>query len=227
MDVNSDVCRPVWDLNGNICPYGYPVDVPFSNWTYRHGANFIDIIAGILSCAPLLLMLYTHIGLYYRRKCSQLFGALLFYVVGAVIFIGKVIAVQKRPQGTCLTSCGMPSGHSAESFAFVVWFFLTLNESYYLTLPLIFVPWSRWFLLDHSFAQITVGSCIGVLLAFGWFRIAVFLCERRPTGMNCVLTWFQDDLSFKRSSTSTVEDEHLHLSSSPPLTPQPEVESKV
>merc|ERR1719473_1323872 len=30
----------------------------------------------------------------------------------------------KRPEGSCKPSCGMPSGHSVQIFAFVVWLFL-------------------------------------------------------------------------------------------------------
>ena len=132
--------------------------------------------------APLFLLILTHSGLAFKRNVIELFSVVLFWVIYGITIWLKYVVSEPRPAGTCLESCGMPSGHSSISIGFLIWY-LAIDYGgkwKYAFLVLTLVPWSRWQLQDHSFAQCIFGSLLGTMLALGW--VALFMGVRRhPT----------------------------------------------
>merc|ERR1712079_583522 len=92
----------------------------------------------------------------------------------------KPLIEQRRPVGSCLTSCGMPSGHSLNSISLLTWLtceiFLAQAVSsgqrirHFALVLLLLGPvgWSRTCLRDHSWAQVGVGSSLGLFVGCAW-----------------------------------------------------------
>eukprot|EP01063_Lacrimia_lanifica_P019224 TRINITY_DN2631_c0_g1_i1.p1 TRINITY_DN2631_c0_g1~~TRINITY_DN2631_c0_g1_i1.p1 ORF type:complete len:272 (+),score=94.87 TRINITY_DN2631_c0_g1_i1:50-865(+) len=92
---------------------------------------------------------------------------------------------QKRPLASCLVSPGMPSSHSVISIGLLVWFLLERVDlrdvkgmsfdkpwkGLAALLVLAPVPPSRVVLNDHSLAQVTAGSLMGVATALAFFNL--------------------------------------------------------
>merc|ERR1719272_1649704 len=124
------------------------------------------------------MALICFIGCLIRYRGSREAITLLFFpcVLAVVMVVLKTIIAQKRPEGSCLTSCGMPSGHSMSSIGLLTFLVCELvtrssmdgvpREQLLVVLAIIFlpVPWSRVQLHDHSVAQVIAGSMVGLIL---------------------------------------------------------------
>eukprot|EP00929_Paragymnodinium_shiwhaense_P100339 TRINITY_DN62598_c0_g1_i2.p1 TRINITY_DN62598_c0_g1~~TRINITY_DN62598_c0_g1_i2.p1 ORF type:complete len:187 (+),score=11.38 TRINITY_DN62598_c0_g1_i2:282-842(+) len=114
-----------------------------------------------------------------------------------VVAVLKVIIQQPRPR-SCLSNCGMPSGHSSFAggmFVVFVWHLVLHPEDpterlqcsceahaaapargpvlklLLICLLMIPVPWSRIYLGDHSGAQCAIGASIGAGLGILWVTL--------------------------------------------------------
>eukprot|EP00921_Rhytidocystis_pertsovi_P001191 GHVQ01002025.1.p1 GENE.GHVQ01002025.1~~GHVQ01002025.1.p1 ORF type:complete len:335 (+),score=65.61 GHVQ01002025.1:67-1071(+) len=110
--------------------------------------------------------------------CAGLFSAFL-----------KSIFKQRRPLGSAAGSHGMPSAHSAITVSAVLWLLLEFSvvngifadfdpsRKIFLisVLLLLFapVPWARWRLKDHSFAQVVAGSAVGLIIGAIAFALRI------------------------------------------------------
>lgn len=156
----AQACRPSWFENADSkCPYGIHADIPFSGLTVPNDVTVLSIVAIALSIAPLILSACLCGSLMMKRRVSDFLGLNLFVFHGVVNFSLKWIFEEGRPIGSCLTSCGMPSGHSQMALGFALWFCIIENPA--LGVPFIFVPWSRVYLRDHSILQVFIGSLVG------------------------------------------------------------------
>ncbi len=90
-------------------------------------------------------------------------------------FLLKHLVHQSRPSGSCLSTRGMPSSHSALAAAWASAIALRSMMSTaprFLCLLLAGVPWARYRLSDHSLAQVSVGCLVGMTLAYAEYRLA-------------------------------------------------------
>eukprot|EP00658_Telonema_sp_P-2_P028915 TRINITY_DN22068_c0_g1_i12.p1 TRINITY_DN22068_c0_g1~~TRINITY_DN22068_c0_g1_i12.p1 ORF type:complete len:232 (+),score=39.55 TRINITY_DN22068_c0_g1_i12:763-1458(+) len=114
----------------------------------------------------------------------------LIVVINEGLF--KRVISQDRPQGSCLSSKGMPSSHAELSIG--LWWYIQLEVFfkkeltstgcwsvhnklvvvgvvYVLLLP---VPFSRVVLHDHSWAQVGVGALVGATVGTLWFVLLLY-----------------------------------------------------
>ncbi|GAB9477480.1 hypothetical protein Gpo141_00014559 [Globisporangium polare] len=174
------------------------------------------------SLVPVLLALEL---LLVRRTWTRVFAFLFVPVVTTLtttvlVRIFGACEACLRPCGTCLSTEGMPSGHSASSIGMWLWIFLeTLlgvgrNLSWrtrvHVTLAsaVLFapVPYSRVHLGDHTPLQVSIGAIVGVAFAVLYFmilrlvvgkkldRASQWLAERR-----CVSILIENDYYTERS----------------------------
>jgi len=197
LDFSHKACHPTWySEDKTACPYGKAIPLPFSRFTWHDPLTFMDVVAAILSSAPFALCLYILWRIFWKKGISDVASALLLILTGIFTFIVKAIVQQPRPSHSCLVTCGMPSGHSVACIGLFVWFLL-VGHSRYGSIPLLFVPWSRWFLSDHSLAQVCIGSIFGCVLAFGWFHGILYIRKRKPECLSRLLSWCKDDFPRK------------------------------
>eukprot|EP00397_Hematodinium_sp_SG-2012_P035637 GEMP01038357.1.p1 GENE.GEMP01038357.1~~GEMP01038357.1.p1 ORF type:complete len:276 (+),score=36.46 GEMP01038357.1:382-1209(+) len=210
-------CLPAWSKEGRACPYGYTLNIPFSGFTVHKHVDYLDVLAFMLSSLPVVIFLYVHFRALVKRGIADLFGLLLFWVLILTTVVAKIIIMQPRPDGSCLTSCGMPSGHAITSIGFVCWFAMVEQLAGFPALLLLLVPWSRWQLDDHSVYQIAAGTLIGAILAYMWRVVAQYICSdrcpmsrkiRRNFACDCRL-FFRPLLSDSDRALTTQENERL------------------
>jgi len=119
----------------------------------------------------------------------RLFWTFAVALVGVIIVLNegiiKRIVQEKRPDGSCLHSFGMPSSHSAISMGLLAWVLLEMIIGQSLIPTMLFlkrgwisllflvtcvpVPWSRVMLKDHSTLQVFIGSGVGICIAVLYF----------------------------------------------------------
>eukprot|EP00744_Colponema_vietnamica_P000814 GILI01001414.1.p1 GENE.GILI01001414.1~~GILI01001414.1.p1 ORF type:complete len:236 (-),score=70.34 GILI01001414.1:428-1054(-) len=146
--------------------------------------DFLGVVAVAYSIWPYvwfaLMGLWLIVG---RTTRGLLMVLLLAFVTLFNELVLKNIFVQRRPVLSCLESYGMPSGHSANAGVSFTIIFLELLFNYRSSdvvkrilycfatvLAFLPVPWSRVYLNDHSFEQVTAGFITG----FG-FGVLMFL----------------------------------------------------
>lgn len=202
MDVGH--CEPWWVTDGlKTCPYGTPLigDVTLPN--NLTGVAILAVIYGYVPYVFSLLFLVRFIWKRGTRDVANLLFILFLFILNELIL--KEIINEHRPgqedrnatTGSCLSSCGMPSSHSAMALAFYV---LLLTDAFcqtlrvytdhipmrrnYLFLNLILmivllpVPVSRVVVNDHSFAQIFAGGGSGMVASISWLFALQFLQHR-------------------------------------------------
>eukprot|EP00403_Amphidinium_massartii_P025326 CAMPEP_0178401916 /NCGR_PEP_ID=MMETSP0689_2-20121128/16560_1 /TAXON_ID=160604 /ORGANISM="Amphidinium massartii, Strain CS-259" /LENGTH=232 /DNA_ID=CAMNT_0020022775 /DNA_START=43 /DNA_END=741 /DNA_ORIENTATION=- len=219
MSAHHGDCEPDWALNGLDCPYGRSAGAMGATFTWPNNASFIDGVAMFYSgpvffCAiyfPVLAMLLTF--------CGQ-FSVVVAAVPLMAIFSNmgfKHLARDIRPEGGCLTSCGMPSGHSQLTIAVAAFVLLEVFSRprlhrgiFWLAIALVVVllvpvPWSRVQLGDHSVAQVLVGSAVGILEALLWFLIVRLVLMRFMPALDKITEWsrffLRDDYTPKEAAT--------------------------
>jgi len=163
-----------------------------ATFTWPENPTFLDGLAAFYSgpvffCAmygPAALVLLTCFGLASMTLCVV---PVISVFTNALL---KGLVADMRPTGTCLTSCGMPSGHSQTTIAvatFIVLEVCTRRHSgrvlpstvlIVVALILLPVPWSRVQLDDHSISQVLIGSCVGLLEAGLWYLFVRFVLAK-------------------------------------------------
>eukprot|EP00760_Papus_ankaliazontas_P011611 PhM_4_TR14880/c0_g1_i1/m.107106/K07252/E3.6.1.43; dolichyldiphosphatase len=164
--------------------------VPFLDVTIPNDRTWVTDAAVFYSIHPWIFGLILLLATVALRRVTLMF-ALLFGVVCVFVNEGivKRIVSQDRPYGTCLSSKGMPSSHSllAIGYTTFTWLEMLLHHFFIknenrttfmnslklgfavaLGILMIPVPISRVELKDHSKAQVTVGSLIGIGLAIAY-----------------------------------------------------------
>lgn len=182
-------CFPEWFVQERDCPYGRASNVPLANFTWpKDHSSWVAYIAAFYSLMPLLVGVGPALAFVWTRGTRELLAVVFFvFYVAPVVFIMKHIVADRRPEGSCLVSCGMPSGHALDCVSFLTWcaleiaFSKTVNPTrkicYVTALLAVFLPvgWSRIVLRDHSLRQVLVGTVIGALMGTSWY---LFLCQR-------------------------------------------------
>ena len=94
--------------------------------------------------------------------------------------IVKNIIAQPRPEDSCSTTYGMPSGHSLFSGALFAYTWLLHHfcngefsgrSVFFYGVMAVLIPTSRVYLHYHTQAQVVAGSLVGVLCAVLFFRM--------------------------------------------------------
>eukprot|EP00747_Dinoflagellata_sp_TGD_P179995 gnl/TRDRNA2_/TRDRNA2_31721_c0_seq1.p1 gnl/TRDRNA2_/TRDRNA2_31721_c0~~gnl/TRDRNA2_/TRDRNA2_31721_c0_seq1.p1 ORF type:complete len:363 (-),score=23.39 gnl/TRDRNA2_/TRDRNA2_31721_c0_seq1:75-1163(-) len=127
-------CIPKWAslVNGNVigeCPYGIklPGDV---TWSYDlHDESPVEhLLCVAWGYIPYVVVLSAICELLAKRGTRELqFVAFVGFTTGLNEFVFKHLVKQARPEGSCLHTCGMPSGHSTMSVGFATLMFLDLS----------------------------------------------------------------------------------------------------
>lgn len=119
-------CPPQWHVNSSsVCPYGHQfifgdvtvpkeLTVPLGTCVLYGIIPFIVIGASILDCTCRSVK-NRGIG---TREASFLSFVLVIVALNELVF--KSLARQQRPIGSCLMSCGFPSGHSVMAVGFFI-----------------------------------------------------------------------------------------------------------
>mmetsp|Transcript_52071 Transcript_52071/g.151306 ORF Transcript_52071/g.151306 Transcript_52071/m.151306 type:complete len:265 (+) Transcript_52071:88-882(+) len=179
---SSGSCKPAWAVQEMPCPYGHLSGPPQSHYTMpKDSPTWLDYVAAFYSWAPFVLAIGFPLAFLWTRGTREILGICHFWLVCLLMVVLKAIIGLPRPAGSCLTSCGMPSGHTMQSMAFFTWLLLevfaskkmsTLGKGMHLLVGgilLLPVGWSRTQLSDHSWAQVIVGGAVGIVWTLGWF----------------------------------------------------------
>lgn len=177
----------------------------FTYAEYPSDQKVLGLSMVFLSFVPHLIGIYT-ISVMIHSKCFKHFSFLLGLLLSheSAKYLKRFIR-QPRPEGTILTSYGMPSDHSMFVFFATVYTILLLRSrpslrtfSFLLSSTVMvtfasLVCYSRYFLNAHTVEQISVGATLGSLLAPLWFHISQrYLTERSV--LHSVFTRFLDSL---------------------------------
>jgi len=172
---DQESCIPAWSVAGRTCPHGSLIKLFASDFTWPNSVGPMEYIAMFYSSVPFLSLIVIVLLLIYHRGQRELAAFVYFPVVtGFVSFTLKHLLQQIRPDGSCITSCGMPSGHAIMAIGVATVLLCELFSRDAITgigkaLPATFVllilfpvPWSRVWLNDHSVPQVLVGSLVGM-----------------------------------------------------------------
>mmetsp|Transcript_90706 Transcript_90706/g.259492 ORF Transcript_90706/g.259492 Transcript_90706/m.259492 type:complete len:328 (-) Transcript_90706:91-1074(-) len=189
-----DRCMPAWAANGTACPHGNAINLPFAAFTAPLHPGLVSLVACCYSMLPFFGMLANLLLILKRRRSREVIWLLFTLSTSGLNALIKLMVGQPRP-ASCLTSCGMPSGHSCYAIGFLLFAMLWDSVSRVpmddqaggddrralrgvafacLLLP---VPWSRVQLGDHSESQVFVGSAVGAVGAGIWLLALGPCCE--------------------------------------------------
>lgn len=179
---SAKACVPEWALKGMACPHGFQSGLPFSTWTWPYeGVVTLHYVAAFYSAIPFFIMVGLPVLFLWTRGTREALAIVFWFQLVIVMLVLKTLVALPRPEGSCLTSCGMPSGHTMVSIAYLVWIclevglsravavqrkVLLLSAACVLLLP---VGWSRTFFKDHDWPQVIVGGLVALLMACVWY----------------------------------------------------------
>lgn len=118
-------CKPTWDDQGLSCPYGQKLALEVTYPKDPSGWQVISVIYGYMPwalCFAILLLFVI------RRGTRELAFGLLPLITAGINELVKLGIKEPRPLGSCLTSCGMPSSHSAVAIG--LFLYLVLDAAY-------------------------------------------------------------------------------------------------
>lgn len=187
-------CVPRWSIQGKQCIHGSRVSLPGCSFTMPKEGSVWTGIAGLYSALPFFCVVVTVVLFLRRRKPRELCWLLCSLSTTSFAVCMERLLKERRPE-SCLTSCGMPSGHSAFSLSFLLfvlgWDSLSrvprvdadssnqrrLARKVALALLMLPVPWSRVVLGDHTARQAFAGCIVGALGALLWLLCFGPCCE--------------------------------------------------
>mmetsp|Transcript_89965 Transcript_89965/g.259301 ORF Transcript_89965/g.259301 Transcript_89965/m.259301 type:complete len:260 (+) Transcript_89965:146-925(+) len=187
-------CVPDWSIEGYPCTHGYKFFLPGSSFTIPSPGSVWTMVGCFYSAMPFFCTLAAILLLLRRRKPREMCWLLCSTSTTAACNLMKRWFREQRP-ASCLTTCGMPSGHSAFALSFLVFVLVWDSLSRVpqiesghncsgrharkvaLACVMLPIPWSRVVLGDHSMRQVFGGSIIGVLGAALWLLIFGPCCE--------------------------------------------------
>ncbi|KAG3108768.1 hypothetical protein PI124_g11992 [Phytophthora idaei] len=190
-------CCQMWGEDSKRCERGpctstwimrkfFSLSMPLDSIT------FWDVICTVYSMVPYLVLIAIIVEALLRsRRYTRVFAILLpiiLTVLNTVILV-KILGdcdECPRPAGSCLVSNGLPSGHATNAIGLWTWVVLEaivgVGERvrhwsvgrkavvvFFATLVLTPVPYSRYYLGDHTALQVAVGSADGFVLGVAYF----------------------------------------------------------
>lgn len=193
---STEQCVPVWMQNSTdnlTCPFGRELAIPLAALTVPEDLNFVNLLACCYSAVPFLASLANVILICKHRRPQEANWLLCTSSASLLHVVLKIGFSERRPTGSCLSSCGMPSGHStyAVGFCLILLWDLVFAPAALgpgdskgmrtVLISLVFLPvtWSRYQLRDHSLAQILAGSFLGILCSVMWIVCAGRWLEAR------------------------------------------------
>mmetsp|Transcript_27996 Transcript_27996/g.73843 ORF Transcript_27996/g.73843 Transcript_27996/m.73843 type:complete len:687 (-) Transcript_27996:213-2273(-) len=127
-------CDPpahTWTTQFKDCPYGWagPGGVTWPDWKLAQKNNVTALLdsgsgpllynASVVFCyIPYVVALWACVVLVLRRGTRELHFVLFIAIATGSTTLLKMSSVQARPEQSCLSSCGMPSSHSALAVGF-------------------------------------------------------------------------------------------------------------
>lgn len=127
-------CEPpahTWTRQFQDCPYGWagPGGVTWPDWNLAQKNNVTGMLdsgsgpflykASVVFCyIPYVVALWACVVLVLRRGTRELHFVLFIAIATGSTTLLKMSSVQARPEQSCLSSCGMPSSHSALAVGF-------------------------------------------------------------------------------------------------------------
>ena len=124
-------CQPSWYTNNQPCPYG--TAIPFFDVTVPKDPSAWQIVGIGYGFVPWILCFMILLVFLIKRGTREFAVGLLPLVVAGIVALVKFIAKQARPEGSCLSSCGMPSAHAATSTA--LFLYLVLDAAHRVLTP--------------------------------------------------------------------------------------------
>mmetsp|Transcript_53157 Transcript_53157/g.99661 ORF Transcript_53157/g.99661 Transcript_53157/m.99661 type:complete len:244 (-) Transcript_53157:76-807(-) len=177
-------CLPDWAKAGGSCPYGHSSGILLGTWTWpSEGVGAVHYVAAFYSFMPMLLLGGFVLLGFWTRGARELLAFLYQWICIWVMYALKLTFQQRRPEGSCSTSCGMPSGHTLESIGTLTWLLLEVFMAKSLEPKqkgsiaaiggalLLPVGWSRVVFNDHSWPQVLAGAAFGVVVAVLWYGL--------------------------------------------------------
>jgi len=181
----SQPCAPSWYAQRLQCPYGHSFKAVSLTWP-NEDVGFLTFVAAFYSMVPFFVSIVSMLALLVRRGVSNVL-VISFQVIaaGGVVIILKHLFRQPRPIGSCLSSCGFPSGHATVTIGLLTWVVLEValsgrwaKEKRRCVLVLVLavmllgpVGWSRTVLHDHSWKQVIAGSMVGIVVGALWLLL--------------------------------------------------------
>jgi len=112
-------CPPhAWERQGSVCPYGYAVAEvtwPFGEMLHESDEGTVMFMraCAIWSTLPYVVYVFSVVRLC-RFRGTRDFNFVFFVLFVSLLnqVVLKRLVHQMRPERSCLTSCGMPSGHT-------------------------------------------------------------------------------------------------------------------
>ncbi|KAG1690549.1 hypothetical protein DVH05_028052 [Phytophthora capsici] len=190
-------CCEMWGEDSKRCERGpctgtWIMRKFFSLSMPLYSVTFWEVICTVYSMVPYLVLITIIVEALVRSRCyTRLFAILLpiiLTVLNTVILV-KVLGECDdcpRPAGSCLVSNGLPSGHATNAIGLWIWLVLEAIVGvghrvrrwsprrkavvvFFATLVLTPVPYSRYFLGDHTVLQVVIGSVDGLVLGIAYF----------------------------------------------------------
>lgn len=124
-------CQPAWYANTQTCPYG--TAIPFFDVTVPNDPSGWQVVGIGYGFIPWILCVMILLVFIVRRGTREFSLGLLPLFTAGIVAIVKVSVKQARPEGSCLSSCGMPSAHSATSTA--LFLYLVLDAAHRVVTP--------------------------------------------------------------------------------------------
>ncbi|EGZ13283.1 hypothetical protein PHYSODRAFT_511380 [Phytophthora sojae] len=190
-------CCEMWGEDSKRCERGpctgtWIMRKFFSLSMPLYSVTFWEVVYTVYSMVPYLVLITIIVEALLRSRCYTRVFAILLPIILTVL--NTVILVKvlgdcddcPRPRGSCLVSNGLPSGHATNAIGLWIWIVLEaivgVGERvrrwsvgrkavvvFFATLVLTPVPYSRYFLGDHTALQVSVGSADGLGLGVAYF----------------------------------------------------------
>lgn len=164
-------CYPKWKKDGNQCPYGKSLPMHVTKQTHATIFNRVSIIGSYVFILSAIIVLYQiwDSTLEIKYKCILTATYPLVIIINELIF-KRILKIQ-RPEGSCNTTCGFPSGHAMTSsylagLSFVLIKYAKNKKLYKVLFSIVLSLWlitciSRVGVKDHSIPQVIAGSLEG------------------------------------------------------------------
>jgi membrane-associated phospholipid phosphatase len=168
-------CYPKWKKDGKQCPYGTSLLMHVTKQTHTTLFNQASIIGSYVFVLSVVIVLYQiwDSTLKIKYKCILTATYPLVIIINELIF-KRILKIQ-RPEGSCNTTCGFPSGHSVTSsylagLSFVLIKYAKNKKLYKVLFAITVSLWlitciSRVGVKDHSIPQVIAGSIEGIVFS--------------------------------------------------------------
>lgn len=188
-------CAPVWSREAKPCPYGTAIWLPLAGFTLPFELSVANAVACLYSLLPFVGMVVNVVLVARRRRPRELCWLLFAFSLVLVNETIRSLMSEPRPDESCLSSCGMPSGHAC--YAVGLFIFVPLWDSVsrsiidedqeesprkslhagILAVVLLPITWSRVQLGDHYPQQVLMGAGLGAIGATVWLLCVGPCCE--------------------------------------------------